>query len=45
MGLLIRNGEIVTDGKRFRADVLIEGETIAQVAPGIVVLKDVFSSR
>jgi dihydropyrimidinase len=36
MGLLIRNGEIVTDGKRFRADVLVEGETIARVAPGIV---------
>ena len=36
MGVLIRNGEIVTDGKRFRADVLVEGETIARVAPGIV---------
>jgi dihydropyrimidinase len=36
MSLLIRNGEIVTDGKRFRADVLVEGETIARVAPGIV---------
>ena len=36
MGLLIRNGEIVTDGRRFRADVLVEGETIARVAPGIV---------
>jgi dihydropyrimidinase len=36
MSLLIRNGEIVTDGKRFRADVLVEGETIARIAPGIV---------
>src|ERR1700722_5627719 len=36
MSLLIRNGEIVTDGKRLRADVLVEGETIARVAPGIV---------
>ena len=29
--LLIQNGEIVTDGKRFRADVLVDGETIAQI--------------
>jgi dihydropyrimidinase len=36
MALLIRNGEIVTDGRRFRADVLVEGETIARTAPGIV---------
>ena len=36
MGLLIRNGEIVSDGKRIRADVLVEGETIARIAPGIV---------
>jgi dihydropyrimidinase len=36
MGLLIRNGEIVTDGRRFRADILVEGETIAQIAPKIV---------
>ena len=36
MSLLIRNGEVVTDGKRFRADVLVEGETIARIAPGIV---------
>jgi dihydropyrimidinase len=35
MGLLIRNGEIVTDGRRFRADVLVEGETIAQIGEGI----------
>jgi dihydropyrimidinase len=36
MSLLIRNGEVVTDGKHFRADVLVEGETIARVAPEIV---------
>ena len=36
MALLIRNGEIVTDGRRFRADVLVEGETIARIAPEIV---------
>src|SRR5882757_3964712 len=35
MGLLIRNGEVVTDGVRFRADVLVEGETIARIAPEI----------
>ncbi|MDR6217775.1 dihydropyrimidinase [Deinococcus soli (ex Cha et al. 2016)] len=31
MTLLIQNGEIVTDGKRFKADVRVEGETIAQI--------------
>ncbi|MDK2013955.1 MULTISPECIES: dihydropyrimidinase [unclassified Deinococcus] len=31
MTLLIQNGEIVTDGKRFKADVLVDGETIAQI--------------
>jgi dihydropyrimidinase len=36
MSLLIRNGEIVSDGRRLRADVLVEGETIARIAPGIV---------
>ena len=35
MGLLIRNGEVVTDGRRFRADVLVEGETITQIGEGI----------
>ena len=29
--LLIKNGEIVSDGQRYRADVLIEGEKIAQI--------------
>lgn len=31
MTLLIKNGEIVSDGRRYRADVLVEGETIAQI--------------
>ncbi len=31
MTLLIQNGEIVSDGQRYRADVLVEGETIAQI--------------
>ena len=35
MGLLIRNGEVVTDGRRFRADVLVEGETITQIGEGL----------
>ncbi len=35
MGLLIRNGEVVTDGRRFRADVLVEGETITKIADRI----------
>ncbi len=36
MSLLIRNGEVVTDGRRFRADVLVEGEKITQIGEGIV---------
>ena len=36
MGVLIQNGEIVTDGRRFRADVLVEGDTIARIGTGIV---------
>jgi dihydropyrimidinase len=35
MGLLIRNGTIVTADKTSCADVLIEGETIKEVRPGI----------
>lgn len=37
MTLLIQHGEIVTDGKRFRADVLVEGETIAQIGENLPV--------
>jgi dihydropyrimidinase len=29
--LLIQNGEIVSDGRRYKADVLVEGEKIAQI--------------
>jgi dihydropyrimidinase len=35
MGLLIRNGSVVSADKTFAADVLIEGETIKEVRPGI----------
>lgn len=35
MGLVIRNGEVVTAEGRCFADVRVKGETIAQVAPGI----------
>jgi len=35
MGLLIRNGTVVSADKTFAADVLIEGETIKEVRPGI----------
>ncbi len=31
MTLLIQNGEIVSDGQRYRADILVEGETITQI--------------
>ncbi|KQR01012.1 dihydropyrimidinase [Deinococcus sp. Leaf326] len=31
MTLLIQNGEIVSDGRRYKADVLVEGEKIAQI--------------
>ena len=31
MTLLIKNGEIVSDGRRYRADILVEGETIAHI--------------
>src|ERR1700722_13364444 len=35
MGLLIKNGTVVSADKTFAADVLIEGETIKEVRPGI----------
>jgi dihydropyrimidinase len=35
MGLLIKNGTVVTAEKTFAADVLIEGETIRDVRPSI----------
>jgi dihydropyrimidinase len=35
MGLLIRNGSVVSADKTLAADVLIEGETIKEVRPGI----------
>src|SRR5258708_22477462 len=35
MGLLIRNGTVVTAEKTFAADILIEGETIKEVRAGI----------
>ena len=35
MGILIHNGTVVTAEGRSRADVLIEGERIVQVAPAI----------
>lgn len=35
MGLLIRGGEIVTGGSRFRADIWCEGETITRIGPGL----------
>jgi dihydropyrimidinase len=37
MGLLIRNGTVVSARDTFAADVLIEGETITAVRPGIAV--------
>src|SRR5579862_9785765 len=32
---LIRNGTVVTSGKTFAADILIEGEKILEIAPGL----------
>jgi dihydropyrimidinase len=37
MGLLIRNGTVVTADKTLAADVLIDGETIKEMRPGISV--------
>jgi len=36
MGLLIKNGTVVSADKTFAADVLIEGGTIKEVRPGIL---------
>lgn len=35
MSILIQNGEIVSDGRRYKADLLIEGETIAQIGENL----------
>ena len=35
MRTIIKNGTVVTAEKSFKADILIEGETIAQIAPSI----------
>ena len=35
MGLLIRNGEIVTSSDRYVADIYVEGETITQIGEGL----------
>ncbi len=35
MTLLIKNGEIVSDGKRHKADVLVEGEQISQIGENL----------
>lgn len=35
MGLLIRNGTVVTGDKTFPADILVEGETIKEIRSGI----------
>jgi dihydropyrimidinase len=40
MRFLIRNGTVVTAEGRHAADVLVDGETIAQVAPGITATAD-----
>jgi dihydropyrimidinase len=36
MGVLIQHGTVVTADKTFAADILIEGETIKEVRPGIL---------
>ncbi|MFB9994650.1 dihydropyrimidinase [Deinococcus oregonensis] len=33
--LLIQNGELVSDGRRYKADLLIEGETITQIGENL----------
>lgn len=35
MALLIKNGEIVTADRRYKADVWCEGETITKIGPGL----------
>ena len=37
MGLLVRNGEIVTSTERYFADIYVEGETVTQIGAGLVV--------
>lgn len=37
MDLLIRNGELVCDGQRSKADILIQGEKISRIGPGLEV--------
>ena len=37
MTLLIQNGEIVSDGRRYKADILVEGEKIAQIGENLSV--------
>ncbi|WP_309571150.1 dihydropyrimidinase [Deinococcus sp.] len=37
MTLLIKNGEIVTSDRRYKADILVEGETIAQIGDDLSV--------
>ena len=36
MALLIRNGTVVNADRTFAADILIEGETIREIGPGLV---------
>jgi dihydropyrimidinase len=40
MALLIRNGEIVTDGSRLRADIYAEGETITAIGKNLTAAPD-----
>lgn len=35
MTLLIQNGEIISDGQRYQADILVEGETISQIGENL----------
>lgn len=35
MGLLIKNGEIITPSQRYHADIFCEGETITTIAPNL----------
>ncbi|MFC4454430.1 dihydropyrimidinase [Deinococcus sonorensis] len=37
MTLLIQHGEIISDGQRYRADILVEGETIRRIGPDLEV--------
>ncbi|MDR3692827.1 MAG: dihydropyrimidinase [Fimbriimonas sp.] len=40
MGLLVKNGEIITADSRFRADIYAEGETITQIGADLTVPPD-----